>query len=507
MNTRNAKLVAAFSYLKEIQDDGRKVFRSVELNKHRVVLLRGGFLKELLKGWYIFSPLGDNAGETTIWNATWRDFISVYCEHRFRSDWHLSPEQSLLLHARNTVAPKQIIVYAKSGQNNTIELKNGASIFDYKVLGLKSEYTMVLDGVRVLTPEAALIQASENFFKKHQMDAQIILETISDVSLILEILLDGGKSAAAGRIAGALRTLGKVDEADSIVEEMRTNGYTIVETNPFETYDIQLLRTYRETPFEQRIRLMWNSMREDVISVFPPEPGIPQTPDGYLKVIRDLYARDAYHSLSIEGYRVTEGLIKRIQEGVWNPDDNPRGLEAKSAFAAKGYQFAFESVQESVAKILAGENSADVVRGDHQKWYSNLFRPSITAGILETKHLRGYRNDAVYIRDSFHVPPSPTDVRNGMHTFFELLKDEPSAAVRAVLGHFMLVFIHPYMDGNGRIGRFILNALFASGGYDWTIIPVEKRQGYLETLETASVQKQIRPFAEFIAKCMEQNNP
>lgn len=38
----------------------------------------------------------------------------------------------------------------------------------------------------------------------------------------------------------------------------------------------------------------------------------------------------------------------------------------------------------------------------------------------------------------------------------------PYPGVRAVLGHFFFVYIHPYMDGNGRLGRFLMNALFAS---------------------------------------------
>jgi len=40
-----------------------------------------------------------------------------------------------------------------------------------------------------------------------------------------------------------------------------------------------------------------------------------------------------------------------------------------------------------------------------------------------------------------------------MPAFFDLLREEPHAAVRLVLGHFIFVYIHPYMDGNGRVGR------------------------------------------------------
>ena len=72
--------------------------------------------------------------------------------------------------------------------------------------------------------------------------------------------------------------------------------------------------------------------------------------------------------------------------------------------------------------------------------------------------------------------------------------------VRVVLGHFVFVYIHPYMDGNGRMGRFLMNVMLAAAGYPWTIIPVERRDDYLAALESASVTQDIRPFASFIGE-------
>jgi Fic family protein len=71
--------------------------------------------------------------------------------------------------------------------------------------------------------------------------------------------------------------------------------------------------------------------------------------------------------------------------------------------------------------------------------------------------------------------------------------------IRVVLGHFAFVYIHPYMDGNGRIGRFLMNAMMAAGGYSWTIVPVERRAEYMAALESASVGQSIKPFAQFLA--------
>lgn len=82
------------------------------------------------------------------------------------------------------------------------------------------------------------------------------------------------------------------------------------------------------------------------------------------------------------------------------------------------------------------------------------------------------------------------------------MNDEPHSCVRAVLGHFLFVYIHPYMGGNGRIDRFLMNAMRASGGFPWTIIQTKHRNDYMVSLEKASVHKDIRPFAEFILQEM-----
>lgn len=89
-----------------------------------------------------------------------------------------------------------------------------------------------------------------------------------------------------------------------------------------------------------------------------------------------------------------------------------------------------------------------------------------------------------------------------MDALFNCLKNEENPIVRAVLGHFIFVFIHPYMDGNGRIGRFIMNLLLCAGGYPWTIVRLESRKKYLQALETASVNKDIIPFTLFLSKEM-----
>ena len=90
-------------------------------------------------------------------------------------------------------------------------------------------------------------------------------------------------------------------------------------------------------------------------------------------------------------------------------------------------------------------------------------------------------------------------VRDAMPSFFDLLREESHPAVRVVLGHFIFVYIHPYMDGNGRVGSFLMNTMMASGGYPWAVIPVTDRNAYVNALEKASVGEDIVPFADFLA--------
>ena len=108
----------------------------------------------------------------------------------------------------------------------------------------------------------------------------------------------------------------------------------------------------------------------------------------------------------------------------------------------------------------------------------------------------------VYIRASRHVPPPPEAVADAMSALLDLLESEPKPIVRAVLGHWLFGFIHPYMDGNGRLARFLMNLMMASGGYPWTIVRTSRRKDYLDALEGASADQNIVPFAKFIREEM-----
>ena len=289
--------------------------------------------------------------------------------------------------------------------------------------------------------------------------------------------------------------------ADEIQSTMTRFGYTIREEDPF---DDSYQFTRELSPYATRLRLMWRSMRDTVFTTKPDESNIIDTA-AYMKDVEDRYKLDAYHSLSIEGYRVTEELIEKVRSGKWNPENNPSDKEDKAALAARGYWQAFQEVKKSLASILNGANAGSVVEKDHRNWYQEMFAPAVMAGIIKASDIAGYRTNQVYIRNSMHTPLNPEAVRDAMPVLFDLLKNEDDAWVRAVLGHFIFTFIHPYMDGNGRMGRFLMNVMLASGGYRWTIIRKEIRDEYMSALERASVQGDISSFAELLAGLVDAN--
>jgi hypothetical protein len=501
MATPSEKLAESLEILRSLQDEnGMAVIKAGELTRtHKDRLLANGFIQEVIKGWFITSRPDSPKGDSTSWYTSFWDFVKVYLHSRFEDEWCLSPVQSLQIHAGNRTVPQQLLVRSPNARNKVTDLIYNTSILDIRTNLPAKDETVSLNGLNIYSLESGLITCGSDFFTRYSVDARTCLSMVKDGSGVLAKLLDGGHSVIAGRLSGAFRNIGKEMIADDILKTMKSAGYDVRESDPF-TDKLPVQLSSRElSPYVNRIKIMWSEMRQIVVDHFPDPVEMHVDMPAYLKQVEDNYAEDAYHSLSIEGYRVTKELIERVRSGNWNPDKNEKDIEQKNAMAARGYYLAFQEVKKSIKSILSGENAGWIVAQDHGTWYRELFAPSVAAGILKASDLAGYRNGPVFIKGSMHTPPNDDAVRDSMPAFFDLLKEETEASVRIVLGHFILVYIHPYFDGNGRIARFLMNAMLASGGYPWTVITVDKRDEYMTALEKASIGNDIGNFAKFIA--------
>lgn len=502
MAAPSEKLAESLDILKDLQVSGTVAIKSADLTRtHRERLEKAGFLKEIIRGWYIPTRPDETAGESTSWFTSFWNFSAAYLQKRFDDNWSLSPEQSVILHAGNLTVPKQLLVRSSQARNQTTALTYDTSIFETRArIASPEEVYRNVHGLRLFSLASALIYCPEPFYRNNPTEARTALATFRDGSELLQFLLDGGHSVIAGRLAGAFRNIGRTRIADDILSGMRSAGYQVIENDPFQEQSPFSIPPRQVSPYVNRIQLMWESMREPILEVFPRSPGLPKDIDLYLKLVLDNFVNDAYNSLSIEGYRVSTELIEKVRSGQWQPEQNENDKQQRDALAARGYWQAFQEVRNSLELVLNGENSGTVTDQEHQNWYRELFAPSVTAGIVKASDLAGYRNQPVYIRRSKHGPPNSEAVKDLMPALFDLLIKESSPAVRVVLGHFMFVYVHPYIDGNGRIGRFLMNLFMASGGYPWTIVPLSRRAEYMKGLEAASTQGNIKPFASFLAE-------
>ncbi len=500
MPSPNEKLAESLDVLKELQQGNRRVFRSDDLSRvHRERLVENGFLQEVMKGWLISSSPDAQAGESTPWHASFWEFCARYCDERFGEQWHLSPEQSLFLHGERTVIPDQLVVHSPKATNNDIKLLFGTTLYDLKVAGMPAAVALtVRDGLRLFSPAAALVRVPESFFQLYPLETQVVMASLADASDLLRLLLNGGHSAKAGYLAKAFRQTGRGELADEILRAMKGAGYDVRESSPFEAGQILRKPSRPSAPMVSRVEMLWGSMRGKVLAAFPKGPGLPTDKEAYLRFVDEIYRTDAYHSLSIEGYSVNPALVERVRQGGWDPQHDAGDRRNRDALAARGYWQAFQLVKKEVEKVIAGENPAAVARAAHNDWYRELFQPCVTAGLLEPGSLAGYRNIPVYLRGSRYVPPRWEAMRDAMPAFFDLLEKEPEASVRAVLGHWLFGYIHPYPDGNGRMARFLMNLMLASGGYPWTVIRIVDRKSYLSALDRASIEMDIHPFTNFI---------
>jgi hypothetical protein len=289
------KLAASLVRLKNVQAEGRRVFQSEEFSRNdRERLTKQGFLREVIRGWLIASASGTSKGDSTPWYASFWQFCGLYCMSRFGKSWHVSPEQSLLLHAEDTVVPGQVVIYSPKAANNTIQLLFGMSLYDLKQPQMpRPEELVVKQGLRLFTPAAALTRIPESFFSRHPVEVQVVLAAIKGSSEVLPRLLDGGHSAIAGRLAGAFRRIGRATIADEIMKTMKGAGYDLRESDPFSPQ--QTFGTIKTgvAPIVGRIHALWESMREPVIAAFPAAPGLPKNKKGYLRFIDEIFQNDA----------------------------------------------------------------------------------------------------------------------------------------------------------------------------------------------------------------------
>lgn len=110
-----------------------------------------------------------------------------------------------------------------------------------------------------------------------------------------------------------------------------------------------------------------------------------------------------------------------------------------------------------------------------------------------------YRNVDISIKGSNHTPPSYIKVYDRMKKYFDTLNQETSDIYELIaFSHLQLAKVHPFLDGNGRCARIVLNYHLLKNGLKPVIIDKNKKEEYFNYLEEFKVNKDITPFVNFL---------
>ena len=189
MATPADKLAESLAALKSLQDGGAVAIRANSLTRvHRERLLKNGFIREVMKGWYIRARPDGPAGESTDWYASFWPFCASYLTERFSENWCLGAEHSLALHTGNWNVPRQLLVRATRGGNKPTGLLHGTSIFDLRLEVPAAQDLQVIAGLRVMRLPTALIACPPGHFATHPVEMRAALAMIADAADAADVL-------------------------------------------------------------------------------------------------------------------------------------------------------------------------------------------------------------------------------------------------------------------------------------------------------------------------------
>ncbi|HPW57529.1 MAG TPA: Fic family protein [Candidatus Rifleibacterium sp.] len=203
----------------------------------------------------------------------------------------------------------------------------------------------------------------------------------------------------------------------------------------------------------------------------------------------DLVLRWTYNSNAIEGNTLTLKETKVALEGI-----TVGGKTMREHFEAINHRDAIFFVEELLQQNAT--LSAWQIKSIHQLILKNI----------DDKNAGIYRRVNVTISGAEHVPPDALHVESEMNRFIDWYQNQASAlhsVERAARVHADFVKIHPFVDGNGRTARLLMNLELMKDGFPPAVLPVEKRLEYYEALDYAHTKNNYGPFLILMADVVE----
>ncbi len=221
--------------------------------------------------------------------------------------------------------------------------------------------------------------------------------------------------------------------------------------------------------------------------------------DVLYKIRKFFRLKNIYHSNAIEGNQLKLGETRQVVELGLTITGKPLKDQAEARNLSEALDF---------LEDLAKDADKPITEHDIRQLHSFVLKGIHDAGA------GAYRTVPVEISGSKFPPPGPESVPGQMRAFADwfreasTLGDKPRGSVSGLLAaaaaHTWFVSIHPFIDGNGRVARLLLNLILMRHGFPIAIISKEDRLRYYDALEE-SQGSDLTPFTGLLAECIEES--
>lgn len=227
-----------------------------------------------------------------------------------------------------------------------------------------------------------------------------------------------------------------------------------------------------------------DSYKEKISSARPLEKEELKSLDNYFRI------GFTYSSNALEGNTLTISETKiLLEDGI-----TVGGKPLKDCYEAVGHGDAYNFMLD-LARQRDMTITEDSIKKLHQLFYQKL----------DAEKAGRYRMTQVYISGTDYIPPSPEEVPQLMSHMVDQIRSSRTTLhpiELAAMAHKRLVDIHPFVDGNGRTARLLMNLILVNAGYGVVSIPPIWRNDYINALSASRRQGDMEPFSKLIAECV-----
>ena len=223
-----------------------------------------------------------------------------------------------------------------------------------------------------------------------------------------------------------------------------------------------------------------------------------QIKEGYKKIISSIskveyeiiekqqLIKFTFNTNAIEGSTITlKETAHILEDGI-----SPEGKDLREIYEIENTRKAYNFMRKYKKEI-----NLNFIKKIHY---------NLTYNILSDDAGR-FRRIQVYMRGSKHIPTKASEINKEMRALMQWIKNHKNLypIVSAVYVHHFFIAIHPFLDGNGRIGRLLLNYMLMKSGFPPVCIKKEERIRYTNYLELAR-DGDITKFIYFIINKVEE---